>query len=407
MSLDLASIRARFPALERRQNGRPVAYFDGPGGTQVPDTVAAAMSDYLFGHNANTHWDYPSSAETDAIIDEARATLAAFLGGRPDEIAFGANMTTLLYHFTRAVAPSLEPGDEVVTTRLDHQANIAPWRRLAEETGAVIREIPFDPATGLLDIDALRDAIGERTRWIALGAASNALGTITDVAAARPWADAVGARVVVDAVHYAAHHRTDATRLGADVVLCSPYKFYGPHMGVLWASQAVLDELDPARLPCAGDTGAEVLETGTLSHEGMSGSARAVEFIAELGGPEGALATRLDTAFEVLEERGRSVALRMGEGLASVDGIRLFGPPADGERTTTFSFTVQGRTADDVTRRLAEEHAVFTSHGDFYATTVIEDLDVGEDGLVRAGAACFTTDEEVDRLIEGVAALVR
>lgn len=407
MTLDLARIRARFPALERQQNGHPVAYFDGPGGTQVPDSVAAAMTDYLFAHNANTHWAYPSSAETDEMIERAKEILGAFVGGRPEEIAFGANMTSLLYHFTRAIAPTLAPGDELITTRLDHQANIAPWMRLAEERGAVVREIPFDPATGVLDMSALEAAIGERTRWIALGAASNALGTISDVAAARPWADAVGARVAVDAVHYAAHHRTDAAALGADVVLCSPYKFYGPHMGVLWASAEVLGELEPARLPCAGGTGAEILETGTLSHEGMSGSARAVEFIAEIGGSDGDLATRLDLAFERLEQRGAEVARRMGDGLAAVDGVRVFGPPAEGARTTTFSFTVRGRTSDEVTRLLAEERGVFTSHGDFYATTVIEDLDVGADGLVRAGAACFTTDQEIDRLVEGVAALVR
>lgn len=407
MTLDLARIRARFPALLRQQNGRPVAYFDGPGGTQVPDSVAAAMTDYLFEHNANTHWAYPSSAETDALIEEAKQAMAAFVGGRSEEIAFGANMTSLLFHFTRAIAPTLKPGDEIITTRLDHQANIAPWFRLAEETGAVVHEIPFDTATGVLDMQALQDAIGDRTRWIALGAASNALGTVSDVAAARPWADAVGARVAVDAVHFAAHHRTDAATLGADVVMCSPYKFYGPHMGVLWASSEVLDGLEPARLPCAGGAGAEVLETGTLSHEGMVGSARAVEFIAGFGGSEGDLSARLDAAFEVLEVRGAEVARRMGDGLAAVDGVEVYGPPSGGARTTTFSFTVRGRTADEVTRVLAEEHAVFTSHGDFYATTVIEDLDVGPDGLVRAGAACFTTDEEIDRLVDGAAALVR
>jgi len=407
VSLDLDRIRAAFPALERRQYGLPVAYFDGPGGTQVPASVASSMTEYLFRHNANTHWAYPSSAETDALIEQAKEALAAFLGGRAEEIAFGANMTSLLYHFTRALAPTLQPGDELVTTRLDHQANIAPWKRLAEETGAVVREIPFDPATGVLDMGALQAAIGERTRWVALGAASNALGTISDVAAARPWADAVGARIAVDAVHFAAHHRTDAGALGADVLLCSPYKFYGPHMGVIRASQEVLDELDPARLPCAGDVGAEILETGTLSHEGMVGSARAVEFIAEIGGGTGSLGERLDHAFELLEARGAEVARRMGDGLAAVEGVEVFGPPADGARTTTFSFTVRGRTADEVTWRLAEDHAVFTSHGDFYATTVIEDLDVGADGLVRAGAACFTSDEEIDRLVQGVAALVR
>jgi len=405
--LDLDHVRAAFPALERLQNGTPVAYFDGPGGTQVPSLVTEAVEDYLLCHNANTHWAYPASAETDAILEEAKRALAAFLGGEPEEIAFGANMTSLVYHFTRALAPGLRAGDEIVTTRLDHQANIAPWHRLAGETGATVRAVPFDPATGQLHMDAFADAVGPRTRWIAVGAASNALGTINDVAAVRALADEVGARVLVDAVHYAAHHRIDAVAMGADVVACSPYKFYGPHMGALRVSAEVLAEIDPPRLPCAGSHGAEILETGTLSHEGIAGSAAAVEFIAGLGGTEGDLPHRLDVAFDLLERRGAEVAARMGDGLASLDGVEMFGPPSDGRRTTTFGFTVRGRDSEEVTRILADEYGVFTSHGDFYATTVIEDLPVGPDGLVRAGAACFTTDEEIDRLVAGVEALVR
>jgi cysteine desulfurase family protein (TIGR01976 family) len=408
LALDLDRIRSLFPALERVQNGHPVAYFDGPGGTQVPTPVVEAMQTYLLRHNANTHWAYPSSAETDAIVERSKRALGAFVGGAAEEIAFGANMTSLLYHFTRALAPTLSAGDELVTTRLDHQANIAPWARLAEETGAVLRDVPFDPATGRLDMDAFADTIGPRTRWIAVGAASNAIGTINEVASLRPLADEVGARILVDAVHFAAHHRLDAKRMGADVVACSPYKFYGPHMGVLWVAGDVLAELQPARLPCAGSVGAEVLETGTLSHEGIAGSAAAVEFLAGLGGEAGdELASRLDAAFALLEARGADVARRMGNGLAAIPGVEVFGPPADGLRTTTFGFTVRGRSSEEVTRELAGDLGVFTSHGDFYATTVIDDLDVGPDGLVRAGAACFTTDDEIDRLLEGVDALVR
>lgn len=406
-ALDLDRLRTAFPALERRQKGTPVAYFDGPGGTQVPTRVTEAMEDYLLRHNANTHWAYPSSAETDAILDDAKRAMAAFLGGAPEGIAFGANMTSLVYHFTRSLAPGLTSDDEIVTTRLDHQANIAPWHRLARETGATLRTVPFDPSTGHLDMEAFAEAVGPRTRWIAVGAASNALGTINDLGAMRALADRVGARVLVDAVHYAAHHRIDAAAMGADVVACSPYKFYGPHMGVLHVSSEVLEEIDPPRLPCAGTRGAEILETGTLSHEGIAGSAAAVEFIAGLGGAEGDLGDRLDAAFDRLESRGAAVAERMGEGLSSLDGVTVFGPPPGGDRTTTFGFTVRGRDSEEVTRILAEEYGVFTSHGDFYATTAIEDLPVGADGLVRAGAACFTTDEEIDRLIAGVETLVR
>ncbi|MDT8369431.1 MAG: cysteine desulfurase-like protein [Longimicrobiales bacterium] len=406
MRLDLDAIRARFPALERTVGDVPVAYFDSPGGTQVPGAVVDAMERYLVRHNANTHWAYPSSAETDAILAHAKEAMAAFVGGAPEEIAFGANMTSLVYHLTRAIAPTLGSRDEIVTTRLDHQANVAPWHRLAEETGATLREVPFDPATGHLDLDAFAATIGPATRWIAVGAASNALGTITDVAALRPLADAVGARIVVDAVHFAAHHRIDVTALGADVLVCSPYKFYGPHLGALRISEATLPELRPARLPCAGSVGAEVLETGTLSHEAIAGTAAAIEFLAGLGGDGGSLPDRLDRAFSAIEARGAEVARRIGEGLAAIDGVTLFGPPPGGARTSTFGFTVRGRTSESVTRALADAHAIFTSHGDFYATTVIEDLGRAPDGLVRAGAAVFTTDDEVDRLLKGVAALV-
>ncbi len=401
---DVAEIRSHFPALDRLQAGRPAAYFDGPGGTQVPSAVPAAMTRYLLRHNANTHWEYATSAETDALLEGARGVVAAFLNGDPEEVAFGANMTTLTYHLSRAVGRGLRAGDEVVVTRLDHQANVAPWKDLARDLELVVREVPFDPATGRLDVDAFHDALGPRTRVVALGAASNALGTVTDVAPLVARAREAGAFTFVDAVHSAPHALPDVRALGCDALACSPYKFYGPHLGVLHVAAETAARLDPPRLPCAGDAGGERFETGTLSHEAMVGAAAAVEFLADLAGPgEGTLRERLETAFAALEARADTLLARLWTGLEALDGVTLHGPRPGTPRTSTLAFTVDGTPAAQVTRHLSDHHGVFTSHGDFYATSVVEDLGLEPHGLVRAGVAIYTTADEVDRLVAGVA----
>src|SRR3954466_1499509 len=241
-------IRARFPALERQHNGFPVAYFDGPGGTQVPRDVADAMVQYLLHHNANTHWVYPTSEETDALILQARHTLAAFLNAEADEIAFGANMTTLTFHLARALGREWKAGDEVVITELDHHANIAPWRALERERGITIRSVRFDPATGLLDMTDLGSKLSKRTKLLAIGAASNALGTVTYPATAAAFAHNLGAQVFVDAVHYAPHNLVDVQAMDCDYLACSAYKFYGPHIGILYGKKVLMDALDFPRL---------------------------------------------------------------------------------------------------------------------------------------------------------------
>jgi cysteine desulfurase family protein (TIGR01976 family) len=404
--MDIAAIRASFPALKRREAGQPAAYFDGPGGTQVPRQVGEAMLDYLYHHNANTHWAYATSAETDALLAESRETLADFLGCRPREVSFGQNMTTLTFHLTRALGRKLGPGDELVVTRLDHQANVGPWKALESERGVTVREVPFDPVHGTLDPDAFAAVLSPRTRWVALGAASNAIGTVNDVPAFAALARDAGARIFVDAVHLAPHGRIDVSALGVDALACSPYKFYGPHAGVLYVREDLQQSLDVPRLVCGGSEPPELLETGTLSHEAIVGSAAAVDFLASLGrGPD--RRSRLDDAFAALHGRGEELVGQLWDGLAALDGVRLHGPPPGSPRTPTVGFTVEGHTAEEVTARLSERHGIFTSHGDFYATTVIEDLDVAPHGLVRAGCACYTTEEEVDRLIRGVAELRR
>ncbi len=397
------TIRSRFPALERRHNGTPVAYFDGPGGTQVPQSVVEAMKDYLFHHNANTHWAYPTSIETDALIEAARAALADFLGGRPSEIAFGANMTTLTFHLGRALGRRWSEGDEIVVTELDHHANVDPWRHVAKERGLAVKAVPFRRETGQLEMDALDSALGPRTRLVAIGAASNALGTINDVRRVADLAHAVGALVFVDAVHYAPHALVDVTALGADFLACSAYKFYGPHIGVLWGRQSLVEGLDLPKLEPAPESSPESLETGTQNHEGIVGAAAAVDFLASLAdGPT--RRARLEGAFTALHSRGQQLVERLWSGLLTLDGVAVYGPPPGEPRTPTVSFTVRGVPSEDVARALAER-AVFVSNGDFYATTAVARLGHAADGVVRAGCACYTTTDEVDRLLDAVRTL--
>lgn len=394
------SIRSHFPALDRRHGGHPVAYFDGPGGTQVPREVADALADYLLHHNANTHWRYPTSEETDALIAGARGALADFVGAAPQEIVFGANMTTLTFHLARGLGRGWGAGDEVVITELDHHANVAPWRALERERGVTVRVVPVLPARGELDWAALERALSARTRLLAIGAASNALGTISDVARACQLARAAGALSFVDAVHYAPHALVDVRAIGCDFLACSAYKFYGPHIGVLYGARERLEGLDVPKLQPAPDTAPERLETGTLNHEGIVGAGAAVEFLGSLA-REGTRRQRLARGMSALHQRGQALIERLWDGLGEIAGVTRYGPPPGRPRTPTVGFTLAGRTTDQVATALAGE-GVFVSNGDFYATTVVERLGLAPDGLVRAGCACYTTTEEVDRLIAGV-----
>jgi cysteine desulfurase family protein (TIGR01976 family) len=414
-----AEIRQHFPALERVLNGYPVAYFDGPGGTQVPRTVVDAIDDYLFYHNANTHWAYPTSEETDAIIDSARSVLADFLNATQGEIVFGANMTTLTFHLARALAREFERGDEIVITELDHHANIAPWQRLEKECGVTARMVKMIPETGELDWEDFSRQITRRTKLIAIGAASNALGTINDVQRVREMANAVGARIFVDAVHYAPHRLIDVREWNCDFLACSAYKFYGPHIGILYGRRDLLDSLDFPKLIPAPDSAPERAETGTQSHEGIAGAAAAVDFLASLAPapknvgetsvrlgssvPRRRRRESLELAFRQLHERGKVLIEQLWSGLQKINGVRLYGPTPDKMRTPTIAFTINNMSSTQVARKLTER-GLFLSDGDFYAMTVIERL--GQAGVVRAGCACYTTEEEVARLVAGVRALL-
>jgi cysteine desulfurase family protein (TIGR01976 family) len=398
-------IRAFFPALERRHNGFPVAYFDGPGGTQVPQSVVAAMADYLYHHNANTHWAYPTSAETDAALEHSRAACADLVHAAANEIAFGANMTTLTFHLARALGLQYERGDEIIVTELDHHANVAPWRRLEVERGVQVKTVRLLPETGQLDWEHFERLLSPRTKLVAVGAASNALGTINDVARAIGLAHSVGALAFVDAVHYAPHALVDVAALDCDFLALSAYKFYGPHVGVLFGKLALLESINFPKLLPAPDAAPENVETGTQNHEGIVGAGAAVDFLASLGGGE-SRRSRLEAAFAELHGRSSVLTEKLWQGLAALPGVRLYGPEPHLPRTPTIGFTVAGQASTDVARRLAAR-GLFLSHGDFYAATVVERLGLGAEGLVRAGCACYTTEGEVDRLIEAISEIAR
>ncbi|MCC7001181.1 MAG: cysteine desulfurase-like protein [Gemmatimonadaceae bacterium] len=405
MTASLAQIRAQFPALARQHEGFPVAYFDGPGGTQVPQRVVDAMADYLLHHNANTHWAYPTSAETDALILGAREALADFVNACPREIAFANNMTTGTFHLARALGRGWGAGDEIVITDLDHHANVAPWRALERERGVTIRRVDVDLAKGQLDWASLKASLSPRTKLLAIGAGSNALGTINDVAEAARLAHAVGALVYVDAVHYAPHALVDVKAMDCDFLGCSAYKFYGPHVGVIYGKEQLLQSLDVPKLAPAPDEAPDRMETGTQNHEGIVGAGAAVDFLATIGtGPT--RRARLVSAFHALHEAGMTHFTRLWDGLGAVPGVTRFGPSPDQPRTPTIAFTVKGHTSEDVTRALVKR-GVFTSHGDFYAATIVERLGLSGPGLVRAGAACYTSADEIERLIAGVSELAR
>ena len=378
-----------------------MAYFDGPGGTQVPRDVVEAVVDYLYHHNANTHWSYPTSAETDACLAEARSAVADLLNAGHDEVAFGNNMTTLTFHVSRALGRRWGAGDEVIVTELDHHANVDPWREMARERGVTVRTVRMDPASGTLDLDDLRRAFSSRTRLLAIGAASNALGTINDIAAATRLAHEHGALSFVDAVHYAAHGVIDVKAWDCDFLACSAYKFYGPHVGILYGKRALIDGLDVPRLAPASNESPERLETGTLNHEGIVGTGAAVNFLASLA-PGASRRERLTNSLGGLHVRGDALVARLWHGLSAIEGVTRYGVAPGGARTPTVIFTIAGKSSTEVARALVPL-GLYVSNGDFYAITVIERLGQSADGVVRAGCACYTSEEEVDRLVAGVA----
>ena len=405
----LTAIRGAFPALARANDERAPAFFDGPGGTQVPRAVIDAIAEYLGRHNANTGGVFQTSRETDAMLDAAREAVADFLGARSGrEIVFGANMTTLTFALSRALGAAWNRGDELIVSQLDHQANVATWQRLAHERGLRVHTVPFDPESLTLDLARLEELLSPRTRLVAVGAASNAVGTITDVRRVAELAHSAGALCFVDAVHLAPHQPIDVAALGCDFLACSAYKFFGPHVGILWGREELLERSDPVKIPPSPDVVPLRWETGTLNHEGIAGVAAAVDWIAEIGVDPGEELPRrhaLLRAMERIAAHEAGLFAILSQKLADVPGVRLFSPSPAVPRTPTAAFTVHGHSPSDMAAHLAEL-GVYVWHGDFYASTVIERLGLDTSGgLIRAGLAAYNGPEDVERLVEGVRGL--
>lgn len=407
VTISTEAIRNQFPAVERQHNGHPVAYFDAPGGTQTPRVVVDAVADYLLNHNANTHWEYPTSHETDAIIESARHTFADFLNATPNEVVFGPNTTTMIYHLSRALGRTMGRGDEIVITELEHHANVAPWQALVVERGVTLKVAQMDPETGQLNWNDFERLVTKKTKIVSFGAGCNALGTVNNYRGAVELAHSAGALALVDAVHYAPYFLCDVRATDCDFLTCSAYKFYGPHVSVFYGKKDLLESVDFPKLEPAPNNAPERAEMGTQSHEGIAGAAAAVDFYASLVAEAVSLPPRrerLKSAFAGLRAHSAPLVQRLWESLASINGVRLYGPPPDVERTPTISFTVRDVASTEVARRLSER-GLFASHGDFYAATVIERLGLAPEGLVRVGCACYTNEDEIERLIEGVRAI--
>ncbi len=377
VAFDVAAVRARYSALDG-----PTAFFDGPGGTQVPDSVIEAMAGYLQESNANLGGSFSTSRESDRTVEEAHRAVARFLGASADEVGFGANMTTLNFTLSRTAARGWKPGDEVVVTRLDHDANVSPWLELAKDKDLVVRFVDVDDECRL-DLDDLERQLSSRTRVVAYPWASNAVGTVTEVRRIADLVHEAGALVWVDAVHYAPHGPIHAEEAGVDVLLCSPYKFFGPHAGVFFGRREVLERWRPYKVrPAPDDPVSHRFETGTLAHEALAGTTAAVEYIEELG-------------WDSIQAHERELGERFLDGLP--DGVRIHGPAGLEGRVPTFALRVGDRRPAEVTEILAERDIAAWA-GNYYALEIMQRLRLPE-GAVRVGIVHYNTAEEVDRLL--------
>jgi len=402
---DSERCRRDFPSLQRLHEGREPVFLDGPGGSQVPGVVIETIADFYRTCNVNTHGSFPPSREVDRRMNLARETLAAFLGAPgPDTISFGQNMTTLNFALSAAIGATLQAGDEVVITQLDHEANRGPWLRL-QERGAIIREVELRQS-GELDAADLESKITPRTKLLAIGASSNALGTVNDIALARRLTRAVGALLIVDAVHYVPHFPVDVQAMDTDFLLCSGYKFYGPHVGVLYSKPGALDRLPTLRL-CVQDAAAPYrIETGTLNHAAIDGMRAAVEYIAGWGGG-GTLRERIVDALRGISDHEHRLAGMYYDSVRRLPGIRVFGPGfASRARAPTVSITLEKHTAAEAANALGAQ-GVYVWDGNFYAARAVECLGLAErGGLLRTGVSMYSTDGDVRRLLDGMERLV-
>jgi cysteine desulfurase family protein (TIGR01976 family) len=410
---DPQAVRARFPALSQTLNGQPVVFLDNPGGTQVHTSVVEAMTDYLLQHNANHGGAFVTSQRSDEILHETHVAIAELLNAAsPDEIVFGPNMTTLTLNISRALARGIGPGDEIVVTRMDHDANISPWLLVAEDRGATVRWAEFDVEEYTLDMEGLRALINERTKIVAVGYASNALGTVNDVATIVRWAHEAGALAFIDAVQYAPHGPIDVQALDCDFLVCSPYKFMGPHIGVLYGKYELLDRLRAYKVRPAPSDPPGKYETGTQNHEGIAGTLAAVNYLAQIGKQYGkdyedrfpgfsGQRLHLKTGLTVLREYDHVLSAAILDELETLPGVQIHGITDRNrlaERVPTVSFTWGDRHPRDIAAALGEQ-GIFVWDGNYYALAVTERLGLeGKGGMVRIGAVHYNTVEEIERL---------
>ena len=411
---NVEKVRRQFPALQEAFNGQQAVFFDNPGGTQVHESVVAAMVDYMTRRNSNTHGLFETSIRTDAVIEAAHRAASDLLGCDADEVVFGNNMTTLTFQVSRSLARELGPGDEVMVTRLDHDANVMPWVLAAQERGAGVRWADVDVESGTLDMADVRRQITPRTKIVAVGYASNATGTINDVGTIIGWAAEVGALTFVDAVQYAPHGLIDVKELGCDFLACSAYKFFGPHSGQIYGRREHWERLEAYRVRPAGDRPPDKWETGTQNHEGMAGVTAAIDYLAGIGveyggaGPTDSRRGKLTAAWSVIGAYERLLTERLVSGLLSVPGIRIYGLTERTDwdrRVATVSLRKRGTTPEQLARALAEEN-IFAWNGNFYAQSVSERMGVEESGgWLRLGLVHYNTVDEIDqcvRVLDGI-----
>jgi cysteine desulfurase family protein (TIGR01976 family) len=406
--LDTAWVRAQFPSLQLEVNGHPAAFLDGPAGTQVPRQVMDAVQNYYLNANANTCGAFATSRSTDQIIASARAAMADFFHCDKDEVVFGQNMTTITFALARAIGMELRPGDEIVVTTLDHDANVAPWRAL-EEKGVVVRQVDIHESDCTLDMQDLKRKITSKTKIVAVGYASNAVGTINPVGEITRLAHAAGALMFVDAVHYAPHGPIDVRELDCDFLVCSPYKFFGPHMGTLYGKRELLQRFQPYKVRPAPDSLPDRWETGTQVQELIAGIGAAVDYLAELGRRwnPGATSRRdaLLAAYRATRQHEMALFSRLAEGLLAISGLRFFGisdPKRFQERCSTVSVRLGNHHPTDVAKFLGER-GIFTWDGNYYALNLAERLGVeSSGGFLRIGLVHYNTAQEVDRLLSAL-----
>lgn len=411
-ALDLTWVRSQFPALAQSVNGQPAVFLDGPGGTQVPQRVIAAISDYLKRDNANTAGGYATSRRTDSIIAGARSAMADFLNCDPDEVVFGPNMTSLTFAISRSIGRELGPGDEIVLTHLDHDANISPWRAL-EEHGVTIRMVEIHEDDCTLDMDDLARKITDRTKLVAVGYASNAVGTINDVREIIRLAHERGAMAYIDAVHYAPHGLIDVRALDCDFLVCSTYKFFGPHMGVLYGKRAHLKRLEPYKVRANTNAIPNRWEWGTLNHECIAGITACVDYLADLGRHVNSSASTrraaVLAAYEAIQKHERELMESLVRGLVAIPRLKLYGisdPKRFDRRCPTLAVRVKGLTPLELATRLGER-GFFTWDGNYYALNLTERLDVEKDGgFLRIGLAHYNTAEEVERFLAALQEII-